>query len=188
MVVVCVRAPDLPVTVTMKVPRLARLPAVKVKVLVEVVGFALKDADTRLGRPEADKLTLPLKPFDGVMVMAAVPWVPRPILKLLGDADREKFGAAFTVREMVVELVKLPDAPVMVTVNVPVAAVILAVSVNVLVPVVLLGLKEAVTPPGRPEADKLTLALKPLSGLTVMVLALLAPCVMLNEPGDAVRV
>ena len=66
-----------------------------------------------------------------------------------------------TVRERVVVFVKLPEVPVMVTVNVPVVAVLLAVSVSVLVLVVLLGLNDAVTPLGRPEADKLTLALKP---------------------------
>ena len=60
-----------------------------------------------------------------------------------------------------VVFVKLPDEPVMVTVNVPVVAVPPAVSVSVLVLAVLLGLNDAVTPLGRPEADKLTLALKP---------------------------
>jgi len=49
----------------------------------------------------------------------------------------------------------------MVTVTVPAVAVLLAESVNVLVVEVLLGLKDAITPPGRPDADKLTLALKP---------------------------
>ncbi len=57
--------------------------------------------------------------------------------------------------------VKLPDVPVMVTVTVPVVAVSLAVRVNVLVLVVLLGLNDAVTPLGRPDADKLTVPLKP---------------------------
>jgi hypothetical protein len=57
---------------------------------------------------------------------------------------------------------KLPDVPVMVNVTVPVAAPLPAVRVNVLVPAVLLGLKEAVTPLGMPDADKLTLPLKPL--------------------------
>jgi len=61
----------------------------------------------------------------------------------------------------VVVFVKLPEVPVMVTMTVPVAAVLLAVSVNVLVLVVLLGLNDAVTPLGRPDADKLTLPLKP---------------------------
>ena len=55
----------------------------------------------------------------------------------------------------------MPDAPVTVRTTVPVAAVLLAVSVNVLVLVVLLGLKNAVTPVGKPEADKLTVPLKP---------------------------
>ena len=62
-----------------------------------------------------------------------------------------------------------------VTVTVPVVAVLLAVSVNVLVLAVLLGLNEAVTPLGRPDADKLTLLLKPRSGVTVMVLAPFVP-------------
>ncbi len=85
-------------------------------------------------------------------------------------------------------LVKPPDIPVMVTEAVPVAAVLLAVSVNVLVLAVLLGLNDAVTPLGRPDADKLTLPLKPFCGVTVMVLAPLAPWVMLRLLGDAERV
>jgi len=63
---------------------------------------------------------------------------------------------------MVVELDKFPHVPVMVTVAVPVAAVLLAVSVKVLVPEVLLGLNDAVTPLGRPDADSPTVPLKPL--------------------------
>jgi hypothetical protein len=76
---------------------------------------------------------------------------------------------------MVVVCVKLPLVPVTVTVAVPVVAVLLAVSVSVLVLVVLEGLNEAVTPLGKPEADKLTLPVKPLSGLTVIVLVPLLP-------------
>jgi len=81
--------------------------------------------------------------------------------------------------------VKLPDEPVIVTVTVPVAAVLLAVSVNVLVLAVPLGLNDAVTPLGRPEADKPTLPLKPFCGVTVMVLVPLAPCVTVKLLGDA---
>jgi len=81
--------------------------------------------------------------------------------------------------------VKLPDVPVTVTVTVPVAAVLLAVSVNVLVLAVLLGLNEAVTPLGSPDADKLTLPLKPFRGVTVMVLEPLAPCTIVKLFGDA---
>jgi len=91
------------------------------------------------------------------------------------------------VRETVVVVVKLPDVPVTVTVTVPVAAVLLAASVNVLVLAVLLGLNDAVTPLGRPDADKLTLLLKPLSGVTVMVLAPLVPCAIVKLLGDVER-
>ena len=48
-----------------------------------------------------------------------------------------------------------------VTVDVPVAAVALAVSVKELVLVAEAGLKDAVTPLGKPDADKLTLPVKP---------------------------
>ncbi len=53
------------------------------------------------------------------------------------------------------------DVPVMVTVAGPVVAVLVAVSVNVLALLVLLGFNDAVTPAGKPEADRLTLPLKP---------------------------
>ena len=97
------------------------------------------------------------------------------MLKVVGETESVKFGAALTVREISVEWLKLPDVPVMVTVRVPVAAVRLAVSVNVLVPVVLVGLKDPVTPLGRPDAVRLTLLAKPFSGFIVMVLAPVVP-------------
>jgi len=185
--VVCVKLPELPVMVAVAVPVLAVPLAVRVKVLVAVAGFGLKDAVTPLGKPEADKLTLPLKPFCGETVIVLVPLVPCVMVKLPGEAESVKFGVGtgFTVRETVVLLVTLPELPVMVTVAVPVLAVLLAVSVKVLVLVVLLGVKDALTPLGRPEADRLTLPLKPFCGVTVIVLVPLAPCVMVKLPGEA---
>ena len=44
-------------------PRLAELLAVKVTVLLPVVGFGEKDAVTPLGRPEAERVTLPVNPL-----------------------------------------------------------------------------------------------------------------------------
>ena len=82
-------------------------------------------------------------------------------------------------------LAKPPQVPVIVSEAVPVAAVLLAVSVKVLVLVVLLGLNDAVTPLGRPDADKLTLLLKPFCGEIVIVLAPLAPCTIVRLLGDA---
>ena len=72
----------------------------------------------------------------------------------------------------------------MVTVALPVVAVLLAVSVKVLVLAVLVGLNETVTPLGRPEADRLTLPLKPFCGITVIVLVPPAPCVITKLAGD----
>ena len=60
--------------------------------------------------------------------------------------------------------------PVIVTTAVPAAAVALAVKVRVLVAVVGLGLKEAVTPFGKPVAERVTLPVKPLNDVTVIVL------------------
>ena len=85
----------------------------------------------------------------------------------------------------VVVLIKPATEAVTVTVTVPVAAVLVAASVNVLVLAVLPGLNDAVTPLGRPDADKLTLLLKPFCGVTVMVLVLLVPCVIVKLLGDA---
>lgn len=92
---------------------------------------------------------------------------------------------AVTVRVTVVVWLKLPDVPVIVTVDVPVAAVLLAVSVNTLVEVVGLVSKVAVTPAGRPEADRLTLPVKPPTGFTVMVLVPLPPWATETLAGDA---
>jgi hypothetical protein len=78
--------------VTVSVPVVAVPLAVNVKVLVLAVLLGLKDAATPLGKPEADKLTPPLKPFCGVTVIVLVPLVPCVIVKLLGEAERAKFG------------------------------------------------------------------------------------------------
>jgi hypothetical protein len=84
-----------------------------------------------------------------------------------------------------VECDNAPDLPVIVIAKVPSVAVLLAVSVRVLVPVVLLGLNAAVTPLGKPVAERLTLPLNPFSGVTVMVLVPLALCAMFRLPGEA---
>lgn len=184
-VVVLVRLPEVPVTVTVTVPVVAVLLAERVKALVLVVLEGLNEAVTPLGRPEAVKLTLPLKPLSGFTVTVLVPLAPCVMVKLVGDAESVKFGGGLTVRERVVEPDRLPDEPVTVTVALPVVAVPVAVSVRVLVPVVVVGLKEAVTPRGKPDADKLTAPLNPVSGLTVMLLVPVAPWTMVKVLGDA---
>jgi hypothetical protein len=64
------------VIVTVDVPVVAVPLAVNVKVLEEVAGFVPNAAVTPLGTPDADKVTLPAKPFDRVMVIVLVPALP----------------------------------------------------------------------------------------------------------------
>jgi hypothetical protein len=183
--VVCVKLPDVPVTVTVNPPLIALLLAARVKVLVPVVLVEVKKEFTPLGKPDAVKLTVPVKPFWGVMAIVLPALDPCARLKLFGDAERVKFGAAFTVRLIVVEFVTLPDMPVIVTVAVPAAAVAFAESVSVLVVDVLLGVTEAVTPTGKPDTDKLTFPEEVPVGVTVIVLLPLAPCTRVMLLGEA---
>ena len=89
------------------------------------------------------------------------------------------------MRVKLVWFVNVPDEPVTVTANVPTVAVAIEVSVNALVLAVMLGLNDAVTPPGRPDIDKLTFPLKLFSGVMVMVLVTLAPCMRVTLLGEA---
>jgi hypothetical protein len=104
-----------------------------------------------------------------------------------GDAATEKFGVAveFTVRASVVDAVKLPEVPVIFTVADPVVAVLLAVSVSTLVPVVGFVPNAAVTPLGRPDAARVTLPVNPPTSVTVIVLVPLPPCVMVRLLGES---
>src|SRR6266480_2628561 len=97
----------------------------------------------------------------------------------------EKFGAALTVKLTVVVCVRLPLVPVIVMVDVPVAAELLAVRVRMLEPVVLVGLNAAVTPEGKPDADKLTLPEKPPRSVSVIVLVSLVPWTIDTLAGEA---
>jgi len=180
------RLPDVPVTVTFAVPAGAVPRAVTVSVLLLAVLLGLKDALTPLGRPEAEKATVPVNPFCGSTEMVLAPLAPGAMFRLPGEAESVKLGAV-TVRITEAVLVRLPAVPVMVRATVPGAAELLAVKVSVLVLAVLLGLKDAVTPPGKPEADRLTLALNPFRGDTEMVVVPLVPGAMLKLPGEAER-
>jgi len=174
-VVIWDKLPDVPIMVTVAVPVVAALLAVSVKVLLAVAGFGLKDAVTPLGRPDTDKLTLLLKPLNGVTVTVLVPLVPWATVRLLGDAERVKSPTGFTVTVIVASLLKLPDVPVTVTVKVPIVAVPVADSVKRLVVVAGFVPKAALTPLGRPDAVKFTLPRNPFSGLIVRVVDPAAP-------------
>jgi hypothetical protein len=186
-VAVFVKFPEEPLIVNVTVPVFAVPVAVIVNVLAAVAGFGLNDAVTPLGRPDADKVTVPLKPFCGVTVIVLAPPPPCTMLRLFGDAESVKFGGPVTARVIVAVFVKLPDVPVIVTGTVPMVAVLLAVNVSVLVVVAGFGLNEAVTPLDSPDADKLTGPLKPACGVIVIVLVPLAPWAMLMLVGDVER-
>ena len=95
--VVCVKLPDVPVIVTVAVPVAAVTLAVRVSVLLLVAGLGLNAAVTPLGKPDAERVTLPLKPFDGVMLIVLVPWLPCAMATLLGLAVSVKpAGQLFT--------------------------------------------------------------------------------------------
>lgn len=71
------------------------------------------------------------------------------------------------------------------TVADPVVAVLLAVRVNTLVPVVGLVPNAAVTPLGNPDAARVTLPVNPPMSVTLIVLVPLLPCVTVTLLGEA---
>jgi len=170
MVVVALRLPEDPVIVTVTVPVTAVGLAVRVSVLIDVAVLGLKKAVTPFGSPEAASVTSPENPLIGKMVMVAVPSAPSAMVTVAGEAWRLKLPRVFTVRLSVVVFVSAPDVPVIVTVTAPVAAVALAVKVTVLLLVAGLEPNVAVTPWGKPDAERVTVPVKPCSG--VMVIAL----------------
>jgi len=175
-IVVCDKAPDVPVMVTVAVPEVAVALAVSVSTLVVVVLVGLKAAVTPLGNPDAARATLPVKPLLGVTVTVLVPLVPTLRVRLVGESDSEKFGGGVTVKAIVVVALTLPDVPVIVTLVVPATAEALAVNVTTVVAVpfaggvIDVGLNEAVTPAGRAEVVNVVAALKPFTLVSVMVL------------------
>jgi hypothetical protein len=62
-VVVLATEPDTPVIVTVAFPRVAVGVAVNVSVVLVVAGVGEKAAVTPVGKPDAEGVTLPLKPF-----------------------------------------------------------------------------------------------------------------------------
>ncbi len=91
-VVLLVRLPDVPVTVSVTVPVVAVPVADSVKRLLLVAGFVPNVALTPFGKPEAVKFTLPLNPLRGLIVIVVEPEAPWMKVKLLGEADRAKLG------------------------------------------------------------------------------------------------
>ena len=160
---------DFPVTVSVLLPTTALELAETIRDAVCVTGLGKNEAVTPLGSPVIARLTLSSKPYIGMTYTycgcADVPW-PTVIVPSLCSVNR----GTNTPRVTVVVRVMLPDVPVIVNVALPRAAVELAERVRLesCDCVAGFGAKEAVTPLGRPEMDKVTLPVKPNCGLTPM--------------------
>jgi len=170
------------VTVTFDVPVVAVLLAEKVRVELPLPGAAmeagLKLAVTPDGNPEADNDKAALNPPLTAVEIVLLPELPCATERLVGEGVRLKSGWV-TVSVSVAVWVTPPPVAVTVTVAVPAVAVLLAESVSVELPLpgaaIEAGLKLAVTPEGKPEAENDTAALKPPLTVVEMVLLPEAP-------------
>jgi hypothetical protein len=109
---VSVRAPEVPVIVTVAAPRAAVPLAVSVSVPVPVVGFGVNDAVIPLGKFAADSCTLPPNPYRSVTMIPVVPEPPWTMDIEVGEASRLKLGGGLTVRMRLVAAVSEPEVPV----------------------------------------------------------------------------
>jgi hypothetical protein len=174
-------------------PVLAREPAVnlRVDVPVPVMDVGVKDAVTPEGKLLTDKATAEVKPPETVLVTVVVLELLLVTVTVVGEALREKLAPApaVTVSETVVEITRLPLVPDTVMGYVPVGAVEATVRVRVEVPLpgaaMGLGLKPAVTPVGKPEADNVIAPLKPFTAAVVMVDIPALPWTTETEVGEA---
>ena len=142
--------------------------AVSVSKLLPVVELGTNAAVTPLGRLEAVRDTLLVKPFAPTTAMVDVPLDPWTTVRDPGEAVSVKLGGGAVIVSGIVMVAHEPsEIPVMVIVAGPTVAVLLAVSVRTLEPVeVGFGANDAVTPLGRPEADRVTLPVNPFAGTT----------------------
>jgi hypothetical protein len=96
--------------------------------------------------------------------------------------------AEVTASMMVVDAVSVPEVPVMVTAEEPVAAELLAENVTMLLPVTGLAPNAAVTPLGRLEVASVTVPVKLPISVTVTVSVALELCPTDNEVAEGVSV
>jgi len=149
---------------------------VNVTTLEVVEDAGLNEAVTPVGWPVAANVTLPVKGLTSVTVIVSVPLAPWAIDKVAAEGFSVKVPVPeTTLSVMGVVAVLLPEVPVTVTVNAPVVAVLLAVSVRTLEVVEEAGLNEAVTPLGKVDVVNDTLPVNPARSVTVMVSVPLLP-------------
>ena len=188
-VVLCVFPPPVPVRVMVYVPMgvVAAVEIVRVEVNDGVPEDGLKVAVTPVGRPDADRVTTSLKPSIDEMETVAVVDSPCVMESEVGLTEMLKSGtgAATTVSRYVQLCVFPPPLPVIFTVYLRTGVVVAAdiVSLDVKSGVPETGVKVAVTPAGRPEADKLTVLVKSSLARTDTVALTDSPCTAEPEVG-----
>ena len=96
-----VRPPEVPVMVTVVVPRMAKLLAARVSRLVLVVAEELSEAVTPAGTPAMDKLTRPLNPARGNAERMVVPVLPGMRLNPIWEAYRVKSLVPVPARKLI---------------------------------------------------------------------------------------
>jgi hypothetical protein len=171
------RDPLAPVTLTVKVPVVdpvhdnVDVAEVVVGVRVTLVGLRahVRPAD---GDMVSVNATVPVKPLVAETAIVEVPAVPTVTLTLVGLAVTVKLGAGFTLNVTVAEWDKLPLAPVIVTVKLPVVEPVQerveAAEVTELVNVTLEGDNAQVRPvEGEMVSERATVPVKPFSAVTV---------------------
>lgn len=190
MVTLAVAQPELPVMVTVAGPSVAVLLAVSVSKLLPVVGSGEKPAVTPLGRPDAARVIAPVNPLTSVMNIVSVALLPRVSVREGAEAINVKAGdgAALTVRAILVLAVSVPPVPVMVTVDVPAGTAQLDVNVRTLVPLAGLGLKDAVTPLGNPDAARVTDPENGLPSVIVIVSVVEPPEIRVTDAAEGFKV
>jgi hypothetical protein len=171
MLVECTRLPLVPLTMTRYEPAATffLLSSVSTDVPDVTTELGLNLALTALGRPLAERVTVPVKPASAAIVTLYVAFAPRRIVTLDGAAEIEKSPLTTSVTFTV--WLTDPLAPLIASVYVPPGVVPLVDTLRVAEPDPLTdaGVNEAVAPDGRPVTLKLTAPVNPDPAVTVAV-------------------
>lgn len=186
---ICFSALDAAVVATVSIDGWAAVPLILTEVRFRLhVGMSLTLVIEVV--TAQDRFTVPLNPFVPTTLIVPVFPVVAPGVTVIDFVSSEppvKLGCAVMLSATLVVAFNVPEVPVMVTV----AGLdmttdeVLAASVSTCVPTADPAAKEAVTPPGRPLAARVTLPEKPPTAVTVIVLVPLLPWATETLVGDA---
>jgi hypothetical protein len=190
-VVVAVVPPPVPVTVIVYLPVAVDAATAMVMVTGPLpgagIGFSLKLTVTPLGTPVAVNVIAESNVSETALVIVEVPLEPCATETEVGEAVRVKVPGGVTIKLKVAVCVMLLPDPLTVMVYVPGVTVEATSKVSVESPEPgageVMGLKVAVTPVGRPEADHVIAASHPPVRTPATVVLPLPPCCTVTEPG-----